>query len=104
RGKLVWEGKDIAFESLACSARRGSEVGVIFQEPMTSLNPLHRIEKQLNEIQLLHQSISKAAASKRSLELLEWVGIPNPAQKLKSYPHQLSGGQRQRVMIAMALA
>ena len=104
KGTLEWEGKKIEFDSLACSARRGSEVGVIFQEPMTSLNPLHRIEKQLNEIQLLHQSISKAAASKRSLELLEWVGIPNPAQKLKAYPHELSGGQRQRVMIAMALA
>ena len=64
KGTLEWEGKKIEFDSLACSARRGSEVGVIFQEPMTSLNPLHRIEKQLNEIQLLHQSISKAAASK----------------------------------------
>lgn len=104
QGELIWQSQTLAFDSLACSQRRGRDVGVIFQEPMTSLNPLHRIEKQLNEMQLLHQDISVTAASKRSLELLDWVGIPSPAQKLKAYPHELSGGQRQRVMIAMALA
>jgi microcin C transport system ATP-binding protein len=77
---------------------------MIFQEPMTSLNPLHRIEKQINEMLFLHKKMSPAEARERTLELLDLVGIRNPQQRLDSYPHQLSGGQRQRVMIAMALA
>jgi microcin C transport system ATP-binding protein len=83
---------------------RGNDITIIFQEPMTSLNPLHTIEKQVGEILLLHQSLSGPAARARTLELLSQVGIPEPQTRLNSYPHQLSGGQRQRVMIAVALA
>jgi microcin C transport system ATP-binding protein len=83
---------------------RGNDITIIFQEPMTSLNPLHTIEKQISEILLLHQGLSGAAARKRVVDLLGQVGIPDPEGRLGSYPHQLSGGQRQRVMIAMALA
>src|SRR5215212_7562537 len=83
---------------------RGNDITIIFQEPMTSLNPLHTIEKQIGEILLLHQGLTGAPARARTLELLTQVGIPEPETRLNSYPHQLSGGQRQRVMIAMALA
>jgi microcin C transport system ATP-binding protein len=83
---------------------RGNDITIIFQEPMTSLNPLHTIEKQIAEILLLHQGLTGEAARRRILELLTQVGIPEPQTRLASYPHQLSGGQRQRVMIAMALA
>ena len=83
---------------------RGDDITIVFQEPMTSLNPLHTIEKQIGEILLLHRGLTGAAARERTLEVLTQVGIPDPATRLKSYPHQLSGGQRQRVMIAMALA
>jgi microcin C transport system ATP-binding protein len=83
---------------------RGNDIAIIFQEPMTSLNPLHTIEKQIREILMLHQGITGEAALARIVELLGQVGIPDPVGRLKSYPHQLSGGQRQRVMIAMALA
>ena len=83
---------------------RGNRISMIFQEPMTSLNPLHTIERQVNEVLILHKGLSRDAARKRTLELLEQVGIPEAAKRLDAYPHQLSGGQRQRVMIAMALA
>src|SRR5215203_6721529 len=83
---------------------RGNDISIIFQEPMTSLNPLHTIEAQIGEILQLHSGISGQMARARTLELLGQVGIPDPETRLKSYPHQLSGGQRQRVMIAMALA
>ena len=83
---------------------RGNEITIIFQEPMTSLNPLHTIERQIGEILDIHQGVTGAAARARTLELLGQVGIPDPEGRLKSYPHQMSGGQRQRVMIAMALA
>src|ERR1044072_2130880 len=83
---------------------RGNDISIIFQEPMTSLNPLHTIEAQIGEILLLHNGIRGQVARARTLELLTQVGIPDPETRLKSYPHQLSGGQRQRVMIAMALA
>src|SRR5262245_50422928 len=83
---------------------RGNDITITFQEPMTSLNPLHTIEKQIGEILLLHQGLSDEPARARIIELLTQVGIPEPETRLKSYPHQLSGGQRQRVMIAMALA
>jgi microcin C transport system ATP-binding protein len=96
-------------ELLALSERdmrrvRGDDITIIFQEPMTSLNPLHTIEKQIGEILLLHRGLTGAAARARTLEVLGQVGIPDPQSRLKAYPHQLSGGQRQRVMIAMALA
>jgi len=83
---------------------RGDRIAMIFQEPMTSLNPLHSVEKQIGETLLLHKGMGGKAAQARILELLELVGIQKPRERLKAYPHQLSGGQRQRVMIAMALA
>ena len=83
---------------------RGNDITIIFQEPMTSLNPLHTIEKQIREILLIHQGLAGEKARARIVELLGQVGIPDPEGRLGSYPHQLSGGQRQRVMIAMALA
>jgi microcin C transport system ATP-binding protein len=83
---------------------RGNRVAMIFQEPMTSLNPLHSIERQINETLFLHKGLSTSAARARTLELLRLVGLPDPEKRLSAYPHELSGGQRQRVMIAMALA
>lgn len=83
---------------------RGNRIAMVFQEPMTSLNPLHTIEKQIGEVLALHIGLNGAQSRRRMLELLERVGIPDPAKRLKAYPHELSGGQRQRVMIAMALA
>ncbi len=83
---------------------RGEKVSMVFQEPMSSLNPLHTVEKQIREMLMLHTGLTGSAARARILELLDLVGIRNPEQRLKSYPHQLSGGQRQRVTIAMALA
>ncbi|MEH7344361.1 ABC transporter ATP-binding protein [Bacillus sp. JJ1532] len=83
---------------------RGKKISMIFQEPMSSLNPVHRIGDQINEMVLNHESISKKEARGRALEMLKLVGIPRPEQVLNEYPHQLSGGMRQRVMIAMALS
>ena len=83
---------------------RGNRISIIFQEPMTSLNPLHTIEKQVGEILDLHRGMSAAQARARVLELLNKVGVQDAEKRLQAYPHQLSGGQRQRVMIAMALA
>ena len=83
---------------------RGDKISMVFQEPMTSLNPLHNIERQIGETLLIHRGMGKAQARARILELLHMVGIKEPEKRLGSYPHQLSGGQRQRVMIAMALA
>jgi microcin C transport system ATP-binding protein len=83
---------------------RGGNISMIFQEPMTSLNPLHRVERQITEAMLLHRNVTRREARARALELLKLVGINNPEQRLKAFPHELSGGQRQRVMIAMALA
>ncbi|HYL18035.1 MAG TPA: ABC transporter ATP-binding protein [Burkholderiales bacterium] len=85
-------------------AVRGDRISMIFQEPMTSLNPLHVVEKQIAEVLMVHKALSREAARPRALELLKLVRITDPEQRLKAYPHQLSGGQRQRVMIAMALA
>ncbi|MGE0062035.1 MAG: ABC transporter ATP-binding protein [Xanthobacteraceae bacterium] len=104
-GEILFKGQNLsAMRENEIRRVRGNDITIIFQEPMTSLNPLHTIEKQIGEILQLHQPISAAAARKRTLELLTEVGIPDPASRLGSYPHQLSGGQRQRVMIAMALA
>ena len=83
---------------------RGDRISMIFQEPMTSLNPLHSVEKQVSETLILHKGMTREAARKRVLELLKLVGIKDGARRLSAYPHELSGGQRQRVMIAMALA
>ena len=83
---------------------RGNEISVIFQEPMTSLNPVFTIEKQISEVFMIHQNMKKKEAAAKSVEILRDVKIPNPEIVAKQYPHQLSGGMRQRVMIAMALA
>ncbi len=104
-GSIRFKGRDLLqLPEREMRRVRGKDITIIFQEPMTSLNPLHTIEKQIGEILLLHAGLTGAAARKRTIELLTEVGIPDPAGRLKSYPHQLSGGQRQRVMIAMALA
>jgi len=104
-GAILFDGRDLLpLQERDIREVRGNDITIIFQEPMTSLNPLHTIERQIGEILMLHSPISGAEARKRTLELLGQVGIPDPEQRLKSFPHQLSGGQRQRVMIAMALA
>ncbi|WP_416407948.1 ABC transporter ATP-binding protein [Agrobacterium rosae] len=104
-GQILFEGKDLLSASIrGLRAVRGNDITMIFQEPMTSLNPLHSIERQIGEILELHQAITGMEARKRTLELLLQVGIREPEKRLKAYPHELSGGQRQRVMIAMALA
>jgi oligopeptide/dipeptide ABC transporter ATP-binding protein len=83
---------------------RGNKISMIFQEPMTSLNPVYTIGNQISETLTLHQGLTKAEALERSVEMLKLVGIPSPARRVAEYPHQLSGGMRQRAMIAMALA
>src|SRR3569623_414891 len=104
-GSITFKGQDLLTMPERDIRRvRGNDITIIFQEPMTSLNPLHTIEKQLSEVLLLHRGMTGEAARARILSLLDQVGIPDPAGRLGSYPHQLSGGQRQRVMSAMALA
>jgi microcin C transport system ATP-binding protein len=104
-GQILFKGQDLLDANEADLRQvRGRNVTMIFQEPMTSLNPLHNIEKQIGEILEIHQGIKGQAARKQIVELLEKVGIRDAASRLQAYPHQLSGGQRQRVMIAMALA
>ena len=82
---------------------RGKDIAMIFQEPMTSLNPVVRIERQMNEILMKHEGINKEQATVKSIEMLKAVGIPEPERRIRDYPHQFSGGMRQRIMIAMAL-
>ncbi|WP_333898084.1 ABC transporter ATP-binding protein [Agrobacterium pusense] len=104
-GKILFDGKDmLTLPERSLRAVRGNDITMIFQEPMTSLNPLHTIERQIGEILELHQAITGSEARERTLELLRQVGIREPEKRLRAYPHELSGGQRQRVMIAMALA
>lgn len=104
-GSVTYDGAEmIGASEVELQRVRGNDISFIFQEPMTSLNPLHTIEKQLSESLLLHQGIAAEDARGRVLELLEKVGIRDAENRLSAYPHQLSGGQRQRVMIAMALA
>jgi len=104
-GRIIFEGKDMMqANEREMRHMRGNEISMIFQEPMSSLNPLHTVERQVGEILDVHRGMSGAQARERVLELLNQVGIRDPESRLKSYPHQLSGGQRQRVMIAMALA
>jgi len=104
-GSIRFQGKElVGAPQRELLSVRGNRVSMIFQEPMTSLNPLHTIERQVNEVLILHKGLNRDAARRRTLELLEQVGIPNAAERLGAYPHQLSGGRRQRVMIAMALA
>ncbi len=105
RGQAVFEGEDLlTVGEERLRAIRGAKITMVFQEPMTSLNPLHTIEKQIGEILELHGARGSERIRARVVELLEEVGIPSPTERLGAFPHQLSGGQRQRVMIAMALA
>ncbi len=103
--RILYEGKDMAHLSeTAMRKLRGDRIAMIFQEPMSSLNPVYKIGNQLCEVLMLHQKIGKKQAMARAIELLKEVRIPEPEARVNQYPHQLSGGQRQRVMIAMALA
>ncbi len=104
-GRVLFKGRDLlALAENDIRSVRGNEISMVFQEPMSSLNPLHTIERQIAEVLSVHRGLSNTAARKRVIELLADVGIPDPASRLNAYPHQLSGGQRQRVMIALALA
>lgn len=104
-GEILFDGRDITKISINDMCKiRGNKISVIFQEPMTSLNPVFNVKRQLCEPFMIHQGMKKKEAAQKALEMLEAVQIPNPAAVLKQYPHQLSGGMRQRVMIAMALA
>ncbi len=104
-GSIAFRGEELVGAPQGVLQRiRGDRIGMIFQEPITSLNPVHTIEKQIREVLLLHKGLSSSAARARVLELLDLVGIRDAEQRLTAYPHELSGGQRQRVMIAMALA
>ena len=92
---------DLSYEEMR--EYRGKDIAMIFQEPMTSLNPVVRIERQMNEILMKHEGLSKEEATVKSIEMLKAVGIPEPERRIRDYPHQFSGGMRQRIMIAMAL-
>ncbi|QQN51551.1 ABC transporter ATP-binding protein [Stutzerimonas balearica] len=104
-GQILFHGEDLLqADEKRMRAIRGNRIAMVFQEPMTSLNPLHTVGKQINEVLSIHKGLRGRAASARTLELLELVGLPNARERFRAYPHELSGGQRQRVMIAMALA
>ncbi|UQZ90168.1 peptide ABC transporter ATP-binding protein [Deltaproteobacteria bacterium Smac51] len=104
-GEILWEGQDLTkFTEAQMRDIRGNRISMIFQEPMTSLNPVYTICDQISEPLKLHQNMDKKAARARAVEMLSIVGIPNAVSRIDEYPHQFSGGQRQRIMIAMALA
>lgn len=104
-GNVMFEGRNLAQLALPEMEKiRGAKIGMVFQEPMTALNPVHTIGRQLTEVLLIHQDITKDAAIRAGVEILDKVGIPSPDVRMTEYPHQLSGGMRQRVVIAMALA
>jgi len=104
-GRILFKGTDLlGADEAGIRAVRGNAISMIFQEPMSSLNPLHTVVRQISEALVIHRGMNRAAARERTIELLDEVGIPDPASRLDDFPHQLSGGLRQRVMIAMALA
>jgi oligopeptide transport system ATP-binding protein len=104
-GEIIFDGKDLTkLSEKEMQKIRGNEIGMIFQDPMTSLNPVYTVEDQLTEGLMLHKNMTKAQATERAIQLLTMVGIPSPKDRLKQYPHEFSGGMRQRVMIAMAIA
>ncbi len=104
-GEILFKGTDLTKLSQdELRKLRGNKIAMIFQEPMTSLNPVFTVGNQIDEVLILHQAMSKSEARKRTIELLDEVGIPNPPESVNKYPHQMSGGQKQRVMIAMAMA
>ena len=104
-GRILFKGTDVlALDEAAMQKIRGNQISMVFQEPLTSLNPVFTIGDQIGEAIRTHETISQDALDKRCVQLLRDMGIPSPEQRLRDYPHQLSGGQRQRVMIAMALA
>ncbi len=104
-GEVLFDGRDLrGLPEVEMREIRGRDIGMVFQEPMTSLNPVLTIGRQITESLEQHQGVDRAAADRRAIELLEMVGIADPARRLRQYPHQLSGGMRQRVMIAVALA
>lgn len=104
-GKILFEGKDLLKKSEAEMRRiRGCQISMIFQEPMTSLNPVYTVGDQVGEVIRLHRKMSKQETTNRVIEMFKLVGIPAPENRLKEYPHQMSGGMRQRIMIAMALS
>lgn len=104
-GEIIYQGKDILkMSKKEMRSIRGNEISMIFQEPMSSLNPVFTVGKQISEVVVIHQKLSKKDAEKKAVELIGLVGIPNPEKCVEYYPHQLSGGMRQRIMIAIALA
>jgi oligopeptide/dipeptide ABC transporter ATP-binding protein len=104
-GEVLYKGRDLlGLSEAALREVRGNEIAMIFQDPMTSLNPVYKVGDQIVEAILTHEDVSKAIARRRTIELLGAVGIPHPAQRVDDYPHQFSGGMRQRAMIAMALS
>jgi len=104
-GQILWQGRDLVpLDAAAMSKVRAKEIAIVFQEPMTSLNPVYTVGDQIAEVVRLHEGVSRKQALERAAEMLALVNIPNPAKRVHDYPHQFSGGMRQRVMIAMALS
>lgn len=104
RGEILWKGEDIlTFSDKQMRKIRGKEIAMIFQDPLTALNPVHRVGRQIAEIALVHEDVTEKEAKKRAVEVLDLVGIPEAAKRAKMYPHEFSGGMRQRAMIAMAI-
>ncbi len=104
-GEIIWKGEDILLaDEEKRRSLRGGEIAMVFQDPLSALNPVHKVGRQISEMVLLHQDVPKRMAAEKAVEMLELVGIPEPAKRAEMYPHEFSGGMRQRAMIAMAIA